>query len=142
MSAQGGRTQHGKPQSYRSGRWSSPRTGRFFYGMRPSGEAVRRLCRAISEMTSRRWLTVPVEEIVRVINQRLVGWANYFPLGQVGPAYHAVDRHVAYRLRQWWRRKHGNRGRGTARFSYDDLYQTLGLIRLPLRPRHFPWAKA
>jgi group II intron reverse transcriptase/maturase len=127
---------------YRIGRWYSPRTGCSFYGMRPSAEAVQHLCRAISEMTSRRWLYLPVEEIVRTINLRLAGWANYFQLGQVGPAYQAVDQHVVYRLRKWLRWKHGVRSRGTARFSYDYLYQTLGLIRLAMLPRTFPWAKA
>jgi hypothetical protein len=110
--------------------------------MRPSGKAVQRICRAISEMTSRRWSSLPEEEIVRRINQRLAGWANYFQLGSVGKAYNAVDRHTTYRLRKWLRGKHKVTSRAWARFPDTYLYQTLGLIRLPLLPRTFPWANA
>ena len=91
-------------------------------------------------MTSRRWSFLPEEEIVRRINQHLAGWANYFQLGSVGQAYNAVDRHTTYRLRKWLQKKHKVGRRGLARFSYTYLYRTLGLIRLPLLPRFFPWA--
>ena len=35
----------------------------------------------------------------------LLGWANYFRLGQVSPAYGAMDAHAGKRLRQWLCRK-------------------------------------
>jgi hypothetical protein len=127
---------------YWIGRCYSPRTGASFVGLRPSREAVTRLCRAISEMTGRRWLYLDVREMVRQLNQRLVGWANYFQLGQVSPAYHAVERHVRYRLRQWLRRKHKVAGSGAARFPDTYLHQVLGLVELSRLPRSVPWAKA
>ena len=128
--------------SYTIGECYSPRRQRSYIGTRPSKEAVQRICRAISKMTSRRWSFLPEEEIVRRINQHLAGWANYFQLGSVGQAYNAVDRHTTYRLRKWLQKKHKVGRRGLARFSYTYLYQTLGLLRLPLLPRFFPWAKA
>lgn len=127
---------------YIVGQCYSPRRQRSYLGMRPSGKAVQRICRAISEMTNRRWSYLPEADMVRMINQRLAGWANYFQLGSVGQAYNAVDRHTTYRLRQWLRWKHKLGRGGDARFSYTYLYQTLGLIRLPLLPRRFPWANA
>ena len=36
----------------------------------------------------------------------MLGWAKYFQLGQVSPAYRAVDAHAIKRLRQWLCRKH------------------------------------
>ncbi len=51
-------------------------------------------------MTSRRWLWTEVEERVERLNRLLVGWANYFYLGQVTKAYAAVDRHACNRLRR------------------------------------------
>jgi RNA-directed DNA polymerase len=71
----------------------------------------------------------------------LVGWANYFWLGPVSKAYHAIDAHARYRLRQWLCSKHKIQGAGTERFSDAYLYETLGLARLELRTRNFPWAK-
>jgi RNA-directed DNA polymerase len=127
---------------YTIGSCYSFRRQRSYLGMRPKKGAVQRICRAISEMTSRRWLFLSEEEIVRRLNQRLAGWANYFQLGSVSKAYHDVDRHVTYRLRKWLRGKHQLGRRGTARFSYTYLYHTLGLIRLPMLPRFFLWANA
>jgi len=127
---------------YIIGQCYSPRRKRTYLGMRPSGQAVVRICRAITEMTSRRWTYLPEHDIVRTINQRLAGWANYFQLGTVGKAYNAVDRHTTYRLRKWLRWKHKVSSRAWARFPATYLYQTLGLIRLPLLPRTFPWANA
>ena len=40
---------------YTFGRCYSPRTGRAYLGTRPSRKKVLRLCRQISELTSRRW---------------------------------------------------------------------------------------
>ncbi len=76
------------------------------------------------------------------INRRLRGWSNYFRLGPVSKAYHAVDRHTAKRLRQWLRRKHQVQGRGTARYPDEYLYRKLGLLRLQAQTRNFAWAKA
>jgi len=72
----------------------------------------------------------------------LIGWANYFILGQVSPAYRVVDLHVQRRLRWWLRNKHKVQGRGNARFPYRYLCGELGLTELALRVRSFPWAKA
>jgi RNA-directed DNA polymerase len=115
---------------------------RSYLGMRPAKKAVQRICRAISEMTSRRCAYLPEADMVRTINQRLAGWANYFQLGSVSQAYRVVDRHTRYRLCKWLRWKHKLGRRGAARFTDKYLYQTLGLICLPLLPRTFPWANA
>jgi group II intron reverse transcriptase/maturase len=126
---------------YTIGRCWSQKTGRAYIGTRPSQKRIARLCRAISEETSRRWLLTDVEERVMKLNRMLVGWANYFCLGPVSKAYHAIDSHAQYRLRQWLRGKHKIKGAGTARFPDAYLYDTLGLIKLELRTRGFPWAK-
>ena len=86
----------------------------------------------------------PLEASERVerLNRMLIGWANYFCLGPVSKACRAVDAYTRQRLRQWLRTKHKLRGRGTSRFSDAYLYETLGLARLELRTRNFPWAKA
>jgi RNA-directed DNA polymerase len=126
---------------YTIGRCWSTKTGRSYIGTRPSQKRIARLCQAISEETSRRWLLTDAEERVRTLNRMLVGWANYFCLGPVSKAYHAIDSHARYRLRQWLRGKHKVGGAGTRRFPDEYLYETLGLTHLALRTRDFPWAK-
>lgn len=126
---------------YTIGRCWSRKTGRAYIGTRPSQKRIARLCRTISDETGRRWFLMGAEERVSKLNRMLVGWANYFCLGPVSKAYHAIDSHARYRLRQWLRGKHKIQGAGTARFPDEYLYHTLGLIRLELRTRDFPWAK-
>jgi RNA-directed DNA polymerase len=127
---------------YTIGRCYSPKTGRVYIGTRPSKEKITRLCREVSEMTSRRWMLKDVADRVAVINRKLSGWANYFCLGPVSKAYAAVDRHACRRLRQWLCKKHKVRGSGTSRFPDDYLYRKLGLIRLSMKTQTFPWATA
>lgn len=127
---------------YTIGRCWSPKTGRAYIGTKPSKTRVQRVCRRISEMTSRRWLLLDVEERVERLNRLMLGWANYFCLGPVSKAYNAVDSHACRRLRWWLRRKHKVRGTGYKRFPDEYLNDGLGLERLRLRTRNFPWANA
>jgi RNA-directed DNA polymerase len=127
---------------YTIGRCYSRKTGRAYNGTSPSKQSVRRVCQQVSELTRRRWGFVEAEERVDRINRLLVGWSNYFCLGPVSQAYANVDLHVRYRLRTWLRHKHKVRGRGTTRFSFDYLYEELGLVRLGARTRNSPWANA
>lgn len=79
---------------YTFGRCYSPRIGRAYIGIRPSKKSIRKICRNISEATSRRWLLLESEERVAYLNRALVGWVNYFSLGPVSSAYPAVDSHT------------------------------------------------
>jgi len=121
--------------------WSS-QTGKRYIGTRPSHKRINRLCRAISEATERRWMLKDAQDRVQRLNRMLTGWANYFRLGPVSKAYRVVDAHTRYRLRQWLRGKHKVPGSGISRFPDEYLYGELGLVRLELRTRNFPWAKA
>lgn len=126
---------------YTIGRCYSPKTGRAFIGTRPSKTTVNRLCREISEMTSGQRCK-DVKEQVATINRKLTGWSHYFRLGQVSPAYGAVDYHAVRRLRQWLCKKHQIRGAGLSRFSAEHLYLKLGLVRLRWIKRNFSCANA
>jgi len=127
---------------YTIGRCYSPRTGRCYIGTRPSKKRVQRICAAVSEMTSRRWLWKDAHEQVRELNLMLRGWVNYFNLGPVTKAYRAIDAHVRQRLRRWLCRKHKIDSSGWSRYPNAYLYETLGLVNLPLRTRRLPWSKA
>ena len=127
---------------YRIGRNYRPTTGRAYAGTRPSAASVQSICRRVSELTTRRNGRLSPGVMVARLNRLLDGWATYFTLGQVSPAYAAIDRHATRRLRRWLGRKHKVRSRGTVRFSDERLWQDYGLTRLALRTTSLPWAKA
>ncbi len=127
---------------YRIGWNYRPTDGSRYIGTRPSKASVQSICRRISGQTGRRYGYWSAEEVVERLNRILSGWANYFDLGQVSPAYKAVDTHATRRLRQWFRRKHKVRSGGYVRFSDEWLRDRCGLTRLAPTTGDLPWAKA
>ena len=121
---------------YTFSRLPNRRTGRFYYGGRPSLKSIKRLRLRIHEETSRRWLWQSEENRTVVINRLLMGWANYFSVGTVRRTYSSQDQYVFQRFRQWWCAKHRVQNRRDSRFSGKYLYQRLGLTQLRARPRH------
>ncbi len=127
---------------YRIGRNYRPHGKGAYIGTRPSKASVQSVCRKVSDMTTREWGWQSPEVMVERLNRMMTGWANYFCLGQVGPAYHVVDQHTGRRLRQWLCRKHKLKSRGFVRFKNHRLYEDYGLIQLERLARGLPWAKA
>ena len=127
---------------YRIGWNYRPTDGGRYIGTRPSKASVQSICHRISEQTDHRHGWLDAEEVVGRLNRMMSGWANYFDLGQVSPAYEAVDRHVIWRLRQWFRRKHKVRSGKYVRFPDQWLWEHHGLTRLASKTGHLPWAKA
>ena len=80
--------------------------------------------------------------MVERLNQSMTGWANYFCLGQVTPAYFVVNRHAGKRLRQWLCRKHKTKRGIYVRFPENRLYEDYGLLRLTRPTVGLPSAKA
>ena len=127
---------------YRIGRNHRPGTGAAYIGTRPSRASVRSICRRVSELTTRRDVRLSPGVVVARLNRVLTGWANYFTLGQVSPAYVAIDRHATRRLRQWLGRKHKVRTGKLRCFPGDRLWSEYGLTHLAPRTASLPWAKA
>ena len=127
---------------YRIGRNYRPVTGQGYIGTRPSKGSVQRVCRKISGLTEARYGPLEQEEMVNRLNRVIGGWRNYFVLGQVSPAYAAVDKHATRRLRQWLCRKHKMETGRYARYPDERLWGEMGLIRLAAGTGSYPWAKA
>lgn len=126
---------------YTFGRCYSHKDGRAYIGTRPSKKSIKRMVATIGQVTDRKLGWLDAEEVVGRLNRKLVGWANYFCLGPVSPAYRAVDAHARQRLRRWLCKKHKVAGTGTSRFPDQYLYEELGLVQLASRTHNFPWAK-
>jgi len=127
---------------YTIGRCHRVGTGSAYIGTRPSKQSIHRVVKRISELTAPQMSLLEAEEVVRRLNRLLTGWGNYFCHGPVSKSYRAVDAHAKYRLRRWLCRKHQVQAGAYSRYPDSYLYQTLGLVNLPVRTRNFPWAKA
>ena len=127
---------------YEFGRCYSRETGRAYLGTRPSKRSLKRIVGAIRECTDRRTTWQEAEAKVSQINGKLVGWANYFSLGPVSKAYHAIEQYALRRLRRWLCEKHKVPSSGWTRYPNEYLHEQLGLVRLCRRTQNLPWAKA
>ena len=127
---------------YRFGWNYRPGIGDAYIGTRPSKASIQSICRKISAQTHRRYSRQDPSWMVDRLNRMISGWAQYFQLGQVSPAYVAIDKHATKRLRQWLCRKHKVRGGKSVRFPNEKLWNDYGLTRLAPATKSFPWAKA
>jgi hypothetical protein len=134
--------QHFDFLGYTFGRYYSFKTGRAYFGSRPSKKSIKRLIESIRETTARRRCGLAAEAVVWELNAGLRGWANYFKLGPVSTAYRAIDAYATQRLRRWLCKKHRVRGSGWSRYPNQHLYHELGLLRMPPLTRNLPWATA
>ncbi len=127
---------------YRIG-WTWRRTdGSRYVGTRPSKANVQDICHRISEVTDRKSVWMDTGAKVAELNRMISGWANYFTLGQVSPAYSTIDRHTTRRLRRWLGHKHKTKSGQYVRFPDARLRKDFGLIHLAPTTKAFPWAKA
>ena len=113
---------------YRIGRNYCPKGRGRYIGTRPSRASVQGICRKISEWTTRSNGILLPGQMVDDLNRMMTGWANYFSLGQVSPAYRADDRPAVRRLRQWLCRRHKVRSRGTVHFPDERLGSSTGSL--------------
>lgn len=126
---------------YTLGRCYNRETGRAYIGTRPSKKSIKRMVDSITAETDHGRTLLDAEYVVGRLNRKLTGWANYFCLGPVSPAYRAINTHVTQRLRRWLCKKHKVPGKGTTRYPNQYLFEQLGLVNLPARTHDLPWAK-
>ena len=127
---------------FRIGRNYRPRGRGAYIGTRPSKASVQSICRKISAMTGPRYGWQSSEDMVHQLNRIMVGWGHYFHLGQATPAYSAVNRHAARRLRRWLGRKYKTKAGNYVHVSGFTLHEQYGLIRLSRQTLGLPSAKA
>jgi RNA-directed DNA polymerase len=127
---------------YTFGQRHAAQTRRPYIATWPSRKSIRRMTEAVHIQTGRNMEWMDAGEMVKCLNQKLGGWANYFKLGPVSKAYRFLDRYTKTRLRRWLCKKHKQRSGGLKRYPDEFFHQQMGLIRLPKLPQSLPWAKA
>src|SRR4051795_7525804 len=110
------------PQRYR-------KDGHWYLGASPSKKSVQRIKTKVGDILVS-GNKEPWPKVCHRLNRLLLGWSAYFGYGTRMPAYRAVDNHVDDRARAFLRKRHKGQGRGTRRFSDDQVFGALGVLRL------------
>jgi RNA-directed DNA polymerase len=90
--------------------WTPKSAHLTFLARWPARKAVQRARDRIRELTGRKWLWMPVEDIVRDLNMFLRGWAGYFRYGNSARVLGQIRNFAFMRLAIWMSKK-GNRRR-------------------------------
>jgi RNA-directed DNA polymerase len=96
----------------------------------PSHQAMQRARGRIGELTDRRWLRLPVEEVVQSVNRFLRGWAGYFRYGNSAVAFDKITFHALVRLAGFIAKRHNRTGRYGWWAVIHQSPDRLGLINL------------
>jgi RNA-directed DNA polymerase len=86
---------------------SFSKPGRHFLARWPSVRATQAARARIRELTDRRLLRLPVEDVVASLNRFLAGWGGYFRRGNSTTQFHKLDRYVVERLGRFVGQRHG-----------------------------------
>ncbi len=109
----------------------------------PSRRAMQRARDRIRELTERKRLSQPVEEIVQELNRFLRGWGGYFRYGNSARHFDQISTYALKRLASFVAKRHGHApGYGMSVVAYRSTNR-IGLISLNgtvVAPRPFkPW---
>ena len=97
----------------------------------PSRRAVARLRERVRGIL-RPGNQAPWPEVVREVNRVVGGWQRYFSYGTVSRAYWNLDKFLLSRARGFLMRRHKLPGRGTRRFTAEQVFERdVGLRRRP-----------
>src|ERR1700677_1044074 len=117
----------------------APKGGKKYLGASPSEKSVQRVKDKIGELL-RTGENSPWPQVRDRLNRLLAGWSAYFSHGTRKPAYQAVDRHVTERVRGFFARRHKEPGRGTRRFSWEEIHAKYQVAPLVQNPEPAAWA--
>ncbi len=109
---------------------SFSKPGWHFLARWPSPRAMQAARQKIRELTDRRLLLLPLEDVVATLNRFLSGWAGYFRRGNSTTQFHKLDLYVAERLARWIGKRH--KARHPLHYGFWRLRQEryFGLRRL------------
>jgi RNA-directed DNA polymerase len=112
---------------YTFGQRYAAKTRRPYIAAWPSRKSIRRMTEAVRLQTDRNMEWMDAGDMVKRLNQKLGGWANYFKLGPITKAYRFLDRYATTRLRRWLGKKHKQSSGRLKRYPDEFFYQQMDL---------------
>ena len=104
----------------------SKKSGKLLPYIWPSQKAIKAVREKIRQITARKRLSNPPEQVVKYLNRVIRGWRNYFRIGNSTKKFQDLDRYVWERLRRWVRWIKGARGRWNEK-AFSTLMARSGL---------------
>ncbi len=104
----------------------SKKTNKLLPYMWPSQKAMKAVREKIRQITTRKRLSNPLEEVIRFLNRIIRGWRNYFRSGNSTQKLQDLDQYLNQRLRRWVRSQKGARGHWNEK-AFNALMRRSGL---------------
>jgi group II intron reverse transcriptase/maturase len=114
----------------------NPKTGKNFPLIRPSGKAMKHIRAEIKGLTCKRNYVLPEEAVVTKLNEAVRGWVNYFRYRHCSRSMSILKYYLERRVKIFLKRKH--RQTSFSAYSFEHLYDSLGLFKIPLTA---PWTQ-
>lgn len=114
----------------------SQRTGKWFPQVYPAKKSIRKLKEKMHWITRRHMTLVPINDIVRMMNEVLRGWGNYFRYGNCFRPLRKVRMFCENRLRfhLCYRHKVRQKIMGFVKYPLKLLYGKYKLYKLDVKP--------
>ncbi len=110
------------------------KSGKLYPHTEPAKKSMDKIKAEVRKLTRRENTTIPIEDIISMLNKKLVGWGNYFHYPNSSSSFKKlrtfVENRVAshlgsrYKIRQFRDSLKG--------FGYKRLYNEFGLFKIPL----------
>jgi len=115
------------------GIWVSRGTGKRYAHVQPSKQSLQTIKGRITELTARGRTLIPLEHLVKEVNETVRGWVEYFHFRNCSKRMLQVRTHLEERLWTHLRKRYKIRDRrsGYVRVERRDLYQRYGLFKVP-----------
>lgn len=94
----------------------------------PSSNSMRKIRAKLHEATGRRWLAQSLPDRVRMLNPIIRGWRGYFGRGNATKKLRDLDLYLEERLRRYFKRKMGARGK-CVEPRFRSWWKSCGLLR-------------
>ena len=109
------------------------KSGKYYPHVQPADKSVKKIKQAVKEVTGRTYTSIPMDDIIMLVNRRLRGWSNYFHFRNSSRRLSCVKNFVETRVILHLRRRHKLRRyyQGFRTFPRERLYNEYGLYKVP-----------